>query len=111
MGFAAALATIECLLSLQTGVLVGARVAIALVLWGLFAWSFRGALSACVGAAAVYMAWWLSQVVLSPLAAFQGILVRVLIVSALLGGVGAEWNMRRRSRAVTSSRRHGGGAG
>jgi hypothetical protein len=78
--------------------------AVALVLWGLFVWSFRSPLAACVGALAVYSLWWLGQLVFVTLLAFDGLLLRILILSSLMAGVSAEWNMRRQRRAIARSR-------
>jgi hypothetical protein len=104
---AAALALIQAAFLAGIPAVMMGGLAVALVLCGLFVWSFRSPLAACVCALAVYSLWWLGQLVFVTLLAFDGLLLRTLrivILASLMAGASAEWNMRRQRRAIARSR-------
>jgi hypothetical protein len=104
IGLAASLATLQVLVSWS---LAGEALwpgGVALVLWALFAWSFRSSGPASAVALAVYVVSWLVQIVLMPTAAVGGVVLRFLIIGALGAGLGAERRMRRRRAALAASR-------
>ena len=105
IAIAAALATIQAAFLLAIPSLAAGAMIVAIGLWALFAWSFKGPLSAAVAALSLYSLWWLGQLVFATLLALDGLLIRILILSALMAAVAAEWNMRRRRQALARVRR------
>ena len=105
MGAAATLATLQTLLSLVSATLAVWSACGAIALWVLFGLSFRNAWIASGVSVILYVLWWLAPFAFAPLAVLDGVLLKVLIFSALAGGLGAEMNMRRRQRAVIATLR------
>jgi hypothetical protein len=105
LAVASAVASVHAVLLLGVPVLGPLALVIALVLWGCFVFSFSSPLESSIAGLAVYSLWWLGQLVFATLMAFDGLLIRILVLSALIASVGAEWNLRRRRQAVVSSRR------
>jgi hypothetical protein len=105
IGAAAGLATIQILFSLGASTLAIWGACGAGALWILFGWSFRDGWSACGLSVIVYLLWWFAPLAFAPVAVLDGVLFKVIILTALAGGFAAEANMRRRQRAVTASLR------
>jgi hypothetical protein len=102
IGVAAAMASLSVVVvtvKLQV-VASAATFAVALLLWGLFVVSFWQPLVACACALAVYGLTWLAQIVFAPTLSLDGILLRVIVLSALIGGLSAELKVRRRRQAL-----------
>lgn len=100
IGAAALLATIQTFLSLGVSTLALWSACGAGALWILFGWSFRDGWSACGISVIVDLLWWFAPLAFAPLAVLDGVLIKVIILTALAGGFAAEANMRRRQRAV-----------
>lgn len=101
MAAAAVIASLHLVLVLPAGVaVIQWSLGVSLALWVLFGLSFKIPLAASAAALILYAVWWLGQIVLAPLLAFDGFLLRVIVLSALIAGVGAEARLRRRRRAL-----------
>jgi len=77
----------------------------AILLFACFVWSLRWPLAAGVTGLVVFCLGWILQIVVTPTDAFSGLLLRIAILLALVGGVSAEMNMRRRKRGRRATRR------
>jgi hypothetical protein len=100
MGGAAAIATLQALLALESTPALTWGILGAVVLWGLFAWSFRDGRLAAGVAIGAYLVWWFAPLVFAPLWLLDGGILKIITLIALVTGFGAESAMaRRRSRA------------
>jgi hypothetical protein len=73
----------------------------------MFVWRFWRALAACACALGVYGLVWMAQIVFVPSLGLGGILLRTIILSALIGGVTAEWGLRQRRKRLGRARQPG----
>jgi hypothetical protein len=79
----------------------------ALLLLGSFVFSLRAPLPAGVIALVVFCLGWMVQIVATPTDAFSGLLLRITILLALVGGISAEMNIRRRKRGLAARKERG----
>jgi hypothetical protein len=104
LAIAATVATIQAAFLLAVPALAIAGFGVAFVLWVLFVLGFRTPLGAGVAGLTIYVLVWLGQAVFVPPLAFDGLLMRILILSALAAGIAAEWKLRRRRLGLVRAR-------
>jgi hypothetical protein len=95
MGAGAAMATVQALLSLESGMFAWGVVG-AIVLWALFAWSFHDGRRAAGVAVGAYLVWWIAPITFAPFWLNDGAMLKIVTLIALLAGFGAESAMAKR---------------